>query len=303
MRFTSYLIEDRATCGVRIGDRLVEAGCLTPGAPSNLVELIGQSDALLAELREAAEGVEEGTGVAASEAVLLPALPRPGKFLCLGLNFRDHAAEGGFEIPSYPALFLRAATSLVADGEPLVRPKASETFDYEAELAVVIGRRTRHASPETALQAVFGYTLFNDASVRAYQRKTPQWTIGKNFDGTGALGPDVVTADELPPGAAGLAIRTQLNGEVMQDSTTADMIFPVADAVSILSEAMTLEPGDVIAMGTPAGVGHARKPPIWMKPGDVCEITITGLGRLRNPVVDEADLPPDRAAAGMDAAM
>lgn len=294
MRFTSYMIDGRATCGVRIGSRLVEVAELAPDAPNDLVEVISRGDALLAVLRQQAAAASPNAGVPADDVTLLPVLRRPGKFLCLGLNFRDHAAEGGFDIPTYPALFLRASSSLVGAESSLLRPIASETFDYEAELAVVIGQRTRHIAPDDALGSVFGYTVFNDASVRAYQRKTHQWTIGKNFDGTGALGPDVVTADETPPGAIGLAITTRLNGQTMQDSTTADMIFPVEQAISILSEAMTLEPGDVIAMGTPAGVGHARKPPVWMKPGDVCEVEIEGIGLLRNPVLGEEGPNDDR---------
>src|SRR5690606_36798977 len=156
-----------------------------------------------------------------------------------------------------------------------------------AELAAVIGRRARHVSAEDALQYVAGYSCFNDASVRDYQRKTAQWTIGKNFDATGAFGPFFVTADELPPGAQGLRISTRLNGEVMQDANTGDMLFPVAETIALLTECMTLEPGDVLVMGTPAGVGHARKPQVWMKDGDVVEIEIEGIGVLRNPIVDE----------------
>jgi 2-keto-4-pentenoate hydratase/2-oxohepta-3-ene-1,7-dioic acid hydratase in catechol pathway len=169
----------------------------------------------------------------------------------------------------------------------VVRPRVSEKLDYEVELMVVIGRRCRHVPEADALSKVFGYTVFNDVSVRDYQRKTTQWTAGKTFDGTGPMGPALVTADELPAGADGLGIRSRLNGQVLQDGNTSDMIFGVARTVSILSEVMTLEPGDVIAMGTPSGVGHARKPPLWMKPGDVIECEIDGIGTLSNPVVDE----------------
>ncbi|MBW4709815.1 fumarylacetoacetate hydrolase family protein [Roseobacter sp. YSTF-M11] len=228
---------------------------------------------------------------------LAPVLGNPGKFICLGLNFKDHAAEGGFDIPDYPALFMRADSSLIGSGSPLVRPVVSETFDYEAELAVVIGETARHVSEETALSHVFGYSIFNDASVREYQRKTAQWTAGKNFDGTGAFGPAIVTADDLPPGMAEMRIQSRLNGKVLQDSSLSDMIFPVAETVSILSQIMTLYPGDVIAMGTPAGVGHARRPQLWMKPGDTCEVEIEGLGVLRNPVIDESAVAASSQAA------
>jgi acylpyruvate hydrolase len=222
---------------------------------------------------------------------LKPALPvaNPGKVVCLGLNYADHAKEGGHEVPDYPSLFMRARTSLIPAGAPLVRPRVSETLDYEAELMVVIGRGGRYLSEDEALDAIFGYTLFNDGSVREYQRKTKQWTAGKNFDATGPVGAVVVTPDELPQGAAGLRISTRLNGQVMQDANTSDMLFPVAPTIAIVSEIMTLEPGDLIALGTPQGVGHARRPPVWMKPGDVVEVEVEGIGVLRNPIVDEAE--------------
>ena len=213
-------------------------------------------------------------------------IPAPGKIICLGLNYADHAKEGGNAIPDYPAMFLRATSSLIAHDEPLQRPSCSDKFDYEAELAVVIGRRARHVSQADALSHVFGYACFNDGSVRDYQRKSTQWTVGKNFDGTGAFGPWIVTADELPPGAHGLRIVCRHNGATMQDGNTDDMIFPVAHTISLLSEAMTLEPGDVIITGTPAGVGYARKPPVFLRAGDVSEVEIEGIGCLRNPVID-----------------
>ena len=213
---------------------------------------------------------------------------RPGKVVCLGLNYRDHAAEGGNAVPEYPAFFLRTVSSLLPAGAPMLRPRASDKLDWEAELAVVIGRRTRHCTQADALDAVAAYSVFNDGSVRDYQRKSTQWTIGKNFDATGGFGPWLVTPDELPPGAAGLRIQSRLNGQVMQDSDTARMIVSVAHAITLLAECMTLEPGDVIAMGTPSGVGYARKPPVFMKAGDRIEIEIERIGVLTNPVADEA---------------
>jgi len=218
-----------------------------------------------------------------------PSLPlrTSGKIVCLGLNYADHAKEGGYDVPDYPALFMRGMTSMVPAEAPIIRPRCSERLDYEAELMVIIGEGGRHIDKANALKHVFGYTLFNDVSVRDYQRKTHQWTPGKNFDGTGPIGPIVVTPDELPPGAAGLRIQSRLNGEIMQDANTNDMIFPVDQTIAILSEVMTLEPGDMIAMGTPPGVGHARKPPVWMKAGDMVEIEIERIGVLRNPVIDE----------------
>ncbi|MEJ0096910.1 MAG: fumarylacetoacetate hydrolase family protein [Bauldia sp.] len=231
---------------------------------------------------------------------LLPVIPRPGKFVCLGLNYIEHAREGGHhDLPAYPTLFLRGPTSLQAANAAITRPLLSETLDYEAELAVVIGRGGKAIAEEAALAHVAGYALFNDATIREYQRITTQWTPGKNFDGTGAFGPELVTPDELPAGAIGLRIQSRLNGKVLQDGNTADMVFSVAKTIALLSRIMTFEPGDVIAMGTPAGVGHARKPPLWMRDGDVCEVEIEGIGILRSPIVDEAAARPAvRMSAG-----
>jgi acylpyruvate hydrolase len=175
----------------------------------------------------------------------------------------------------------------VGHKQPILRPVCSTALDYEAELVAVVGKRARHVKKADAYEYIAGYACFNDGSVRDYQRKTGQWTMGKNFDATGGFGPWFITADELPPGAAGLSIRSILNGKVMQDANTRDMLFPVAETVEILSEGMTLEPGDVLVMGTPAGVGYARKPPVWMKDGDTIEIDIEGVGVLSNPIVDE----------------
>ena len=222
--------------------------------------------------------------VALDDVELLPPVPNPGKIICIGLNYRAHAIEGGNPIPDYPAVFLRCTTSLAAPGAALIYPECSDKLDYEAELAVVIGRTARNVGLADALDHVAGYSCFNDGSVRDYQRKSTQWTMGKNFDGTGGFGPELVTPDELPAGASGLRLVARLNGRVMQDTDTADMIFDVATLIATLSEAMTLEPGDVIATGTPAGVGYARTPPVFMKPGDVIEIEIEGIGTLTNIV-------------------
>lgn len=242
----------------------------------------------LAKAKEASVGLQPSAWRPFSEVTFALPLARPGKVVCLGLNYRAHAAEGGFTVPDYPALFLRVPTSLVAAGAPIRLPSVSEQLDYEAELLVIIGKAGRYIPEARALEHVFGYNCFNDASVRDYQRKTHQWTPGKNFDATGAVGPVVVTADELPPGASGLRIACRLNGDTLQDANTSDMIFPVAKAIATISEFMTLEPGDMIAMGTPQGVGHARKPPLWMKAGDMVEIEIEKIGILRNPVVAES---------------
>lgn len=262
-----------------------------------VVDLNAFDASLPGSIRSALEaGVELGALAAKarqSDAVRLPLeslelvtlIPEPGKIVCLGLNYFDHAKEGGREKPDYPWFFFRGKSSLIGHGQPGIVPKVSDRFDYEAELAVVIGRTVpRHVSQADALQYVYGYTCFNDMSVRDYQKRTPQWTIGKNFDATGALGPVLVTADELPEGAKSLRIQARLNGAVMQDADTSDMIWSVAETIALLSDCMTLEPGDVIAMGTPAGVGQARTPPVWMKAGDVIEIEIERIGLLVNPI-------------------
>jgi 2-keto-4-pentenoate hydratase/2-oxohepta-3-ene-1,7-dioic acid hydratase in catechol pathway len=241
--------------------------------------------------RHAAVAAAKARPIALADVAFLPVIPNPGKVVCLGLNYAEHAREGGFTVPDYPALFLRVTSSLVGNGGAIIRPACSELLDYEAEMAVVIGKRGKHLTAGQALDYVAGYTAFNDASVRDYQRRTAQWTPGKNFDATGALGPVLVTADDLPAGGEGLHIESRLNGQVMQSSNTSNMIFGVARTIEILSEVMTLEPGDVIAMGTPPGVGHARKPPVWMRDGDVCEIEVEGIGILRNPVRDEVLVP------------
>jgi 2-keto-4-pentenoate hydratase/2-oxohepta-3-ene-1,7-dioic acid hydratase in catechol pathway len=217
-----------------------------------------------------------------------PVVPEPGKTICLGLNYFDHAQEGGRKKPEYPWFFLRAKSSLIGHGRPAICPKVSSEFDYEAELAVIIGRDVpRHVRAGEALAYVFGYACFNDISVRDYQKRTPQWTIGKNFDGTGGFGPWVVTADALPPGATGLRIQSYLNGTVMQDANTSEMIFGVAETIALLAQCSTLQAGDVLSMGTPAGVGFARNPPIWLKPGDSIAVEIEHIGVLSNPVVAE----------------
>ncbi|PAJ86123.1 fumarylacetoacetate hydrolase family protein [Burkholderia ubonensis] len=219
----------------------------------------------------------------------LPPLQRPPKIICVGLNFADHTSESNYEQPDYPTLFLRVATSLIAHEQPMIRPGVigSEGLDYEGEVAVVIGKGGRHINKDDALSHVAGYSVFNDGSVREYQFKTPQWTVGKNFDGTGAFGPDLVTADELPPGIKGLRLETRLNGQVVQSASTDEMVFDVASLISIISEAITLEAGDVIVSGTPSGIGWARTPKLLMKAGDVCEVTVEKIGTLRNVIEDE----------------
>jgi acylpyruvate hydrolase len=286
MKLTTYLRNGAPRLAVVEGNDLIDLNDAQPQVPGDLRAALKAGVDLPAAARAAAGAQAKRQPLAG--ATLAPLVPEPGKIVCLGLNYYDHAKEGGREKPDYPWFFFRAASSLVAHGQPGLAPTVSTKFDYEAELAVVIGRKVpRHTRQQDALQYVFGYSCFNDMSVRDYQKRTPQWTIGKNFDGTGGFGPVLVTADELPPGAAGLRIQARLNGQVMQDANTSDMIFSVAETIALLADVLTLEPGDVLVMGTPAGVGQARNPPVWMKAGDTIEIDIERIGTLANPIVNE----------------
>ena len=264
-----------------------------PEIGTDLTELSGNPE-LLAKAQDIASNA---SGI--DDVSIIPALPiaSPGQIICLGLNYVEHIKEGGYDIPDYPALFMRGRKSIMAAGAPMVRPSCSEKLDYEAELMVIIGKGGRHICEADALDHVFGYTVFNDGSVRDYQRKTHQWTPGKNFDDTGAIGPVVVTPDEVPAGAAGLKIESRVGTEILQSSNTANMIWSAAKAIAIISEYTTLEPGDHIALGTPPGVGHAKKPnPRWLKPGEVVDIEIEGIGICSNPIIDEADTAGQAAA-------
>ena len=218
---------------------------------------------------------------------LLAPVPRPGKVVCIGLNYRDHARESGMAIPERPVVFSKFTTSVIGPERPVVVPAISAQVDYEAELAVVIGRWARRVPKESALEYVLGYTNFNDVSARDLQFADQQWQRGKSCDTFGPMGPYLVTADEVKDPHR-LGIRLRLNGQTMQDSNTDQLIFGVGELVAFLSESITLEPGDVIATGTPPGVGFARKPPVFLKPGDVMEVEVEGLGVLRNPVSGEA---------------
>ncbi len=279
MRFVSFEFQGRQAVGVREGAQIRVV------SDESLESLLARG-ADLAALGQSAKGEV----LTESDVTLLPPLSRPPKIICVGLNYADHTKESPYEQPNYPTLFFRVHTSLVAHGQALVRPAVADCagLDFEGEVAVILGKGGRHIRKEDALSHVAGYSLFNDGSVREYQFKAPQWTVGKNFDGTGAFGPDLVTADELPPGARGLLLQTKLNGQVVQSASTDDMIFDVETLISIISEAITLEAGDVIVSGTPAGIGWAREPKLLMKQGDVCEVIVEKIGTLTNPIVDEA---------------
>ncbi|MBT2326251.1 fumarylacetoacetate hydrolase family protein [Variovorax paradoxus] len=286
-RFSQFLSPHQPgrRLGAVRGQTIVDLQLADPAMPDDLVRLIEMDG--LAHAAAVAAWAPAAAGADLGAVQLLPPVIRPGKVICLGLNYADHAAEGGNARPEYPSFFMRGATSLIGHGQPMVRPRVSQKLDFEAELAVIVGRRARHLTSSDALGAVAGYACFNDATLRDYQRRTAQWTIGKNFDGTGAFGPWFVPAADLPPGAAGLKIESRLNGRVMQSDNTKNMLFPVAETLCLITEALTLEPGDVVIMGTPAGVGYARTPPVWMQPRDRIEIEIEGIGVLANTVADE----------------
>jgi 2-keto-4-pentenoate hydratase/2-oxohepta-3-ene-1,7-dioic acid hydratase in catechol pathway len=256
------------------------------GAPDTIDALLAGGDAAWVQ---AANAVKNGkASLKLSSLTLLPPVLNPSKAIAVGLNYVDHAAESPYkDAPKYPVLFQRFTSSWVAHDQPLIKPKVSDDFDYEGEVAVIIGKSGRYISKEDALSHVAGYSIFNDGSIRDYQFKSHQWMMGKNFDATASFGPVFVSADELPAGAVGLQLQTRLNGEVLQDANTRDMIFDVATVISVCSEVFELQPGDIIISGTPAGVGFARKPPIFMKQGDVVEVEVEGLGVLRNRVVNE----------------
>lgn len=250
---------------------------------------IADLDAHIAAGTLSVAGAKAASGDTVEEASLtfLPPVIRPPKIVCMGLNYRDHAEESGLGIPEFPVLFARFSSSLIGHRAPIILPKVSSQLDWEAELAVVLSKGGKNIPEASALNHVAGYAAFNDASIRDYQLRTPQWTAGKNFDDTGAFGPWLVTPDELPAGASGLKIECRVNGNVMQSSNTGNLIFDVARTIALLSTFMTMEVGDILVMGTPGGVGVARKPPVFMKAGDVCEVEIESVGLLVNPVVAE----------------
>jgi 2-keto-4-pentenoate hydratase/2-oxohepta-3-ene-1,7-dioic acid hydratase in catechol pathway len=236
---------------------------------------------------EAARDLTDRDGTEYTEAEFAPAVPEPERILCLGLNYSEHALEGGRAVPTWPDTFIRSRETVLGPYADLPRPALSESFDYEGELGIVIGAGGRYIPAGKALDAVAGFTVLNDASVRDWQRAATQWTAGKNFDATMPIGPEVVTPDEAD--VSDVALTTTLNGEVMQHARTSQMLVDVPSTIEFFSSFTTLRPGDVIATGTPGGVGFARTPPVWLKPGDTIEITIEGVGTIRNRVVAEDD--------------
>ncbi len=283
MRFARIQVNGRSGLALEKDGQLTGLFDDEAGSPGSLDALVARGPEAF---HRAAESLKRGHAIDAKTVSYLPPF-RGQKILCVGLNYVDHSKESGYALPDYPTVFARFATSLLGHKEAIVRPQSSVQLDFEGELVAVIGKRGHKIAEGEALGHVAGYSIFNDGSIRDFQHRTPQWTVGKNFDRTGGFGPTFVTADELPPGAVGLTLETKLNGETVQKASTSDMVFSVAKLVSILSQAMTLEPGDVFVTGTPSGVGAARKPPLWMKAGDVCTVSIDKLGVLENRIVDE----------------
>ena len=285
MKLVSFIAGGKSRFGAVIGDKVVDLNAADSRIPASFGAFLrGGGD--LAQLNHIATSAKASASLPLADLDYDLALPEPGKIFCLGLNYMEHVKEGSNQPTEYPTIFMRGRTSLVPHNKAIIRPTVSDKLDFEAEVSVIIGKTVRRATIANALDAVAGYSCFNDGTLRDYQRKTTQWTVGKNFDCTGGFGPWVVTPDEVPAGAKGLLIQSRLNGQVMQSDNTRNMMFPVAETIATITEAITLEPGDVLVMGTPSGVGYARKPPVFMKPGDVIEIEIEGIGILRNLVAE-----------------
>ena len=287
MRLVTFQGQSGPAIGVRLGDKVIDLSKAAPDLPIDMIGLLEGGESSLAKAKAAANNAADDAKVDMSLVKLLVPIARPGKIICIGRNYAAHAAEGGAETPTYPEVFYRGSTTLIAQGEPIIRPKCSDKLDFEAELVVVIGKLAKHVAEADAGAYIAGYSLFNEGTLRDYQRKSSQWTVGKNFDNTGPFGPEIVTSDEVPEGAKGLRIQSRLNGQIMQDANTDDLVFTIHNLIYRLTECMTLEPGDIIVSGTPAGVGYARTPPVFMKPGDIIEIEVDGIGVLTNTIEDE----------------
>jgi 2-keto-4-pentenoate hydratase/2-oxohepta-3-ene-1,7-dioic acid hydratase in catechol pathway len=282
MRLASWIHRGREGFGPVVENGVVDAVPRLGGRYPTLRAAL--TAGVLPEVRKVTQGASADHGM--DEVTWLPPIPRPEKILCVGINYVAHREETGRTESEYPTLFTRFANTQVGNGQPLVRPRDSTEFDYEAELAVVIGRTARHLRKDEALGCVAGYACYQDATLRDWQRHTSQFTPGKNFIGTGGFGPWMTTADEIPDPSK-LTLVGRLNGTEMQRSTTDLLIFDVPALLAYITAFTELVPGDVIATGTPGGVGSKRNPPVWLKSGDVFEVEISGIGVLRNPVVDE----------------
>ncbi|CAN7417688.1 fumarylacetoacetate hydrolase family protein [Pseudoduganella sp. LjRoot289] len=283
MKLISYRRAGKPCFGAVVDDGVVELSGRLDGV-ADLAALLAD-DAALAQARALAARAEASYSLASVQ--LEPVIPKPGKVVCVGINYVEHAHEAGRKIGAHPVIFQRYHETLIAAGAPLLRPKVSEQFDFEAELAVVIGKGGAHIDPADAMDHVAGYTCFNDASVRDWQFHTHQYGMGKNFQATGALGPWLVTADEIADYRA-LRVTGLLNGEQMQQGELSELAFDIPTLISYISKALPWNPGDILATGTPSGIGFKRTPPLFLKAGDRFEVTISQIGTLSNPVIDEA---------------
>src|SRR3981081_827793 len=286
MKIVGFESNEGLRLGVVEGDQVIDLQAVDAKVPANLADVLKANNGDLKSLADLAKRAPATARKPLKGLKFGLPVARPGKIICLGLNYLEHVKEGSQRdnIPRFPTIFMRGATSLVPHGQPIIRPKVSETLDYEAELIFVVGKRAKHLSAENAYFCIAGYSCGNEGSVREFQRKTTQWDMGKNFDRTRGFAPWMVTADELPDAGKGLKIESRLNGKVMQSDNTDNMMFPVREMLVYVTQGITLEPGDIIFTGTPSGVGHARKPnPVWMRQGDTCEVEIEGIGVLRNP--------------------
>ncbi len=283
MKLASYQTGGRSSYGIVAGEDIFDLGQRFGAQHPTLRSAIAAGVIAGLTVRDTQPSGKPGLRLA--DVTLLTPITDPEKIICIGLNYRAHAAEGGFKVPEHPSTFVRTTNTLVASGQALVRPNHSGDFDFEGELAIVIGRGGRHIAARDALDHVFGYTCFNDGSVRDYQFKH-SLTAGKNHPSTGGLGPWITTVDEIPDPSR-LTLVTRVNGQEVQRKGTDDMIFDVPAIIAYVSSWTALAPGDVIATGTPEGVGFARKPPLWLRPGDTVEVEISSIGTLVNPVVAE----------------
>ena len=267
-------------------DYILDLNRAQPSLPSNMIQFLEAGEAALELAQSAVVSATPDAWRLASHVTLLAPILRPGKIMCMGYNYRDHTANAGDALPDYPTLFVKCSSAVIGPHQPIVIPRVSSQVDYEAELAFVIGKRARRVAEEQTLEFVAGYTILNDVSARDHIRRSTQWMMGKSFDTFAPLGPALVTQDEVPdPGNIDLYLT--LNGQEMQRSNTRHLIFSIPYLIAYISQVMTLEPGDIVSTGTPWGTGITRKPPVFMKPGDVVRICIERIGELVNPVVAE----------------
>ncbi|MDJ0849856.1 MAG: fumarylacetoacetate hydrolase family protein [Myxococcota bacterium] len=285
MKLATFTHDGVTRIGLADAEEIVDLAAAAPDLPREMVAFLEAGPEALTRAHAALAG---GARLPLAEVRLEAPIARPPKFLAVGLNYADHVAESGMESPKHPTIFNKQSTCVVGPGDPVHVPRASHVLDYEGELGFVIGRRCRHVSRDEASDCIAGYLVVNDVSVRDWQLRTPTWTMGKSFDTHGPIGPWIVTPDELPDPHQ-LRLRTWVNDELRQESNTKELIFDCFELVEHFSTAFTLEPGDVVATGTPAGVGIGMKPPRLLEAGDVVRIEIEGIGELRNPIIDEPE--------------